>query len=673
MMKTTPSLQLNTVGSREGNRAEPVEIWKARNFIHEHSDEELSLTQVAKAVNISPNYLSEKFKQVTGVNFVEYIARTRFEKARGLLHNPNLRVNEIAFAVGFQSLSQFNRAERPRILLTSVFGPYAQDDEHGSRAINPMELYHNQVTRVQGPFSLRMFHRSWGIMLIQANIEAPCTLLDFPTFDRFLEETRNNRYDIVGITGITPNVRKVETMCRLVREHQPLATIVVGGHVANIANIEDRLEVDHVVRGEGVRWFRRFLGEDENKPIRHPRIYSGLGARTMGIPISEKPGEVAATLIPSVGCPLGCNFCSTSAMFGGKGHFINFYKTGDELFGVMRELERDMKVRSFFVMDENFLLHRKRALRLLELMQEHGKSWSLYVFSSANVLRSYTIEQLVSLGISWVWMGLEGKNSKYTKLSGTDTLSLVRTLQSHGIRVLGSSIIGMEEHTPENIDEAIAHSVSHDTEFHQFMLYTPVPGTALFAEHRAKGTLLDPECRNTADIHGQLKFNFRHPNIPAGMESEFIIRAFTKDFEVNGPSVVRMARTTLQGWKRYHNHPDKRIRSRFIWEARDLAVTYSAALWAARRWFDEQPALRQRIDTVLRDIYRHFGLRARVAAPLAGRYIHRQLQREDERLRAGWTYEPPTFYEKTNQPTADPEEVAVSAGLVAATQPSAAS
>ena len=76
-----------------------------------------------------------------------------------------------------------------------------------------------------------------------------------------------------------------------------------------------------MVRGEGVRWFRRFLGEDENKPIRHPRIYSGLGARTMGIPLGEKPGEVAATLIPSVGCPLGCNFCSTSAMFGGKGHF----------------------------------------------------------------------------------------------------------------------------------------------------------------------------------------------------------------------------------------------------------------------------------------------------------------------------------------------------------------
>ena len=53
-----------------------------------------------------------------------------------------------------------------------------------------MELYHNQVTRAQGPFSLRMFHRSWGMMMIQQNISAPCTVLDFPTRERFEEELR---------------------------------------------------------------------------------------------------------------------------------------------------------------------------------------------------------------------------------------------------------------------------------------------------------------------------------------------------------------------------------------------------------------------------------------------------------------------------------------------------
>jgi AraC-like DNA-binding protein len=94
------------------HRAEPVEIWKARKFIEEHSAKKLSLRRMAKAVSITQNYLSEKFKQVTGANFVEYIARTRFQRPCDLLQNTNLCISEIAFAVGFQSLSQFNRVFR---------------------------------------------------------------------------------------------------------------------------------------------------------------------------------------------------------------------------------------------------------------------------------------------------------------------------------------------------------------------------------------------------------------------------------------------------------------------------------------------------------------------------------------------------------------------------------
>ena len=532
-----------------------------------------------------------------------------------------------------------------RVLLTSVFGPYAQDDEYGSRAINPMELYHNQVTRVQGVFSLRMFHRSWGLMLIQANIAAPCTLLDFPDLERFVAEITTKQYDIVGISAIIPNVQKVRKMCELVREHLPAATIVVGGHVANMPDLDERIDADHIVRGEGVRWMRRFLGEDESRPIEHPRIKSGVGTRIMGVDQSDKPGEIAATLIPSVGCPMGCNFCSTSAMFGGKGKCVHFYETGDELFEVMCGLERDLRVESFFVMDENFLMHRKRALRLLELMSEHNKSWALYVFSSANVLRSYTLEQLVGLGIFWVWMGLEGKDSQYGKLSGTDTHELVRTLQSHGIRVLGSSIIGLEDHTPENIDAAIDYAVSHDTDFHQFMLYTPIPGTPLHAEHKAAGTLLDHSDICEADTHGQYRFNYRHAHIPPGQETELLLRAFERDFAVNGPSLIRLTRTMLQGWRRYKRHPDRRIRQRYAWDTRGLATMYAGALWATRDWYRDDDALSAKITQILRDIYREFGLKARLAAPLVGRYLRFTMAREARRLRQGWTYEPPTFCE----------------------------
>ena len=92
-------------------------------------------------------------------------------------------------------------------------------------------------------------------------------------------------------------------------------------------------------------------------------------------------------------------------MFGGKGKYVHFYKTGDELFDIMCQLTEEMGIWSFVVMDENFLLYRRRALRLLELMQEHEKSWALYIFSSASVLKTYTAEQLVGLGISWIWIG----------------------------------------------------------------------------------------------------------------------------------------------------------------------------------------------------------------------------------------------------------------------------
>jgi len=531
----------------------------------------------------------------------------------------------------------------PRILFASVFGPYARDDEFGSRAINPMELYHNQVTRLQGPFSIRMFHRSWGLMLIRENISAPSAILDFPTRERFIEELKNESYDIVAISAIPPNFLKAREMCRLVRELQPRAKIIVGGHISGMPRIEERLDADHVVRGEGVRWFREFLGEDVDAPIRHPRILSGVGTRTMGLDLVEKPGYVAATLIPSVGCPMGCNFCSTSAVFGGKGKFINFYETGDELFEVMTGLERDLKVQSFFVMDENFLLHKKRALRLLELMEKHGKSWSLYVFSSANVIQSYTMDQLVRLGISWVWMGLEGKKSQYHKLAGADTHELVRELQSHGISILGSTIIGLEEHTPENLDAAIEHAVSHNTEFHQFMLYTPVAGTPLFEEHRANGTLVDPECEDPSDIHGQLRFAHRHEHIPPGDETGFLLKAFARDFEANGPSIMRMARATLRGWKKFSKHPDMRVRARFLREAGTLPHQYSAVLWATRKWYPKGSPIHREADSILRDLNKHFGFSSRLVASLGGRWVFRALKKEMTRESG----EPPTFYERS--------------------------
>lgn len=532
-----------------------------------------------------------------------------------------------------------------RVLLASVFGPYAQDDGYGSRTINPMELYHNQVTRVQAGFSFRTFNRSWGLMLIQANLQAPCAVLDFPTKDRFVEELKTRSYDVIGISSIMTNLLKVRHMCKLIRKHQPQATIVVGGHIASLPELSKYADADYIVRGDGVRWMRRFLGEDDTMPIKHPVVPGNIGSQIMGVALRDLPGDKCATLIPAVGCPIGCNFCSTSAMFGGKGKFVQYYRSGHDLFEIMCGLESALQVQSFFVMDENFLLDKKRALQLLELIERFNKPWSLYVFSSANVLQQYSMEQLVALGVSWVWLGLEGKDSQYTKLAGTDTLQLVRLLHEHGIRVLGSSIIGLKEHTPENIDDVIEHAVSHQTEFHQFMLYTPIPGTALYSELESEDSLKGLAEVAIGDIHGQLAFNYRHPNIPEGQESEFLLRAFRRDFDENGPSVVRIIRTVLRSWKKYRHHPNPRIQARFAHEASNLPDRYAGVLWATKEWYRDNPRLVHQIDDLLQELYVECGERSRLAAPITGRRMYRSLCQQDQRLRAGWTYEPPCFYE----------------------------
>jgi hypothetical protein len=531
--------------------------------------------------------------------------------------------------------------------LSSVFGPYAQDDDFGSRSINPMELYHNQVTRMQNEFSIRMFHRSWGLMMIQQNLTAPSTLLDFPTREQFAEELSRGNYDIVGISGIIVNVGKVREMCRMVRELSPRSTIVVGGHVTAIPGIEGMIDADHIVRGEGISWMRSFLGQDPEAPIQHPDIVSGFGHRIMGMRLPAMFRAPAATLIPSVGCPMGCNFCTTSAFFGGKGKFTNFFETGDQLYEVMCGMEERLKVQSFFVMDENFLLQKRRALELLRRMEEGGKSWDLYVFSSANAIRKYSMDELVRLGVAWMWLGLESPQSGYAKLSGSDTRTLCRELQQNGIKLLGSTIIGLEHHTPDNINEEIDFAISHSTDFHQFMLYTPVPGTPLYKQIEAEGRLLDVDL---ADIHGQHKFNFAHAAISRDASKQYLDEAFRRDFETNGPSLFRICRTTLEGWRRHRNHPDPRVRARFARELGTLRHTWTGILWAMEWQLRRSNA---RVSSSIRELRSDIlsecgGLGARLTSAVVGPLMLWSARMERVRLKRGVTYEPPMIVQHWN-------------------------
>jgi AraC-like DNA-binding protein/ligand-binding sensor protein len=105
------SLMANQIVMQEQDAELPL-VRRARAYILANQGDPIDLAKVAQAMHVSTFYFCKLFKKGTGVTFTEYLGRVRVEKARNLLLNPYLRISEIAYDVGFQSLTHFNRIFR---------------------------------------------------------------------------------------------------------------------------------------------------------------------------------------------------------------------------------------------------------------------------------------------------------------------------------------------------------------------------------------------------------------------------------------------------------------------------------------------------------------------------------------------------------------------------------
>lgn len=486
-----------------------------------------------------------------------------------------------------------------RLLLTSVFGPYGVDDEYG-RKRNRMELFHNQITREQGIASLRFFHRSYGLYFIAENLQSPCTVLDFPSRDRFIAELKRQRYDAVGISFITPNYIKAKEMARLVREIQPEAEIVLGGHGAAIEGVETLIDCDYVARGEGISWWRQHLGEPE-QPFKHPSLPVTEYRQIFGIPVPKQWYSSGAILVPGLGCVNGCSFCSTSHFFG-KSYFC-FLKTGAEAYQEICRISEEMKCLDFQIMDENFLKDTQRALELMECVQRGGKPFTFSVFSSAEAIEAFGIENMVRMGITYVWIGAESKADIYAKNQGRDIPGIIRKMRDHGIAVVVSGILFLEHHTPENIQEDIDYLIGLEGVFTQFMMLTAMPVTGLYEKYKQAG-LLDFDLPYE-DWHGQEKLNFRHPKFKQEDTCRILDLAFQQEFDRLSSSMYRLLETNLRGYRTLAQYKDpwmKVRREQAASRAKTMRILFPAMLKHSHNELE-----RQRVQTLEAEYNREFG------------------------------------------------------------------
>jgi len=107
-----------------------------------------------------------------------------------------------------------------------------------------------------------------------------------------------------------------------------------------------------------------------------------------------------------------------------------------------------------------------------------------------------------------------------------------------------------------------------------------------------------------------------------------------------------MIRVLLNGWRMYRDDPRPRVRKRVAWESLPLKSMYAGAVWAMRKWYQNDARLREKADRLLQDICDSFGWKTRIAARPLGWFAWFMMKREEVRLAAGWNYEPRSFLEK---------------------------
>lgn len=448
---------------------------------------------------------------------------------------------------------------KPRVLLTSVIRPFGGPGEGDSVGA---ELFHAQVTRAQGAFSLRQVIRVWALDYLAENIAAPAVVLHYPSRRELVKELKTGAYTHVGINFVVATFHKVREMVGLIRRHAPDAKVILGGYGTVLPDAVLSPYADSICREEGVGFMRKLLGEPLDRPLRHPHApipsVQVIGARSPNV-----VGHVTAGL----GCPNGCDFCCTSHFF--KRRYERFAGTGRDIYEALmatraRARADGATMKSYILIDEDFFLHHQRARQFLDCVREGGEPLSIMGFGSIRGLSKFTAREIAEMGFTLVWNAFEGTDAGYGKQKGKPINELYRDLKSVGCGQLTSMIIGFPYQDEAQMRREFEQLMALEPGMVQCLIYFAFPGTPFHEQVISEGRYLD-EFKRSPDLRRWDGFamHFEHPKIKDPKVVERIQREFYReDFRRLGPTPLRLARVWLTGYENLRDDPNPLLRAR---------------------------------------------------------------------------------------------------------------
>jgi haloalkane dehalogenase len=346
-------------------------------------------------------------------------------------------------------------------------------------------------------------------------------------------------------------------------------------------------------------------------PYKQPLLVSWL--KIFGWKVSAT-GQIFAGL----GCPNGCDFCCTSHFFSRK--HIRLLPEGKDIYAVAeRYLDLNPEL-VLLIIDEDFLLNKKRAMEFRDCVKKGGKTLSIFAFSSVKALSQYTVEEILEMGIDGFWIGYEGTRSGYSKQQGRPIEDIITEFRAHGITILTSMIVGFDYQNPAVVAQELDGLMKLKPALAQFLIYGPVPGTP-FHERVIKENLLQETYTKDTDLFYRRGDGFatmiKHPTLSPEAIEDLQRWCFKEDFQRLGPSIFRTLEARLLGYQKLKDSPNPWLRRKAEFYAKELRVAYPVFLAgrllgpnaAVRRWIGDlekrihaelgAPALLERLRSVL--------------------------------------------------------------------------
>jgi hypothetical protein len=274
----------------------------------------------------------------------------------------------------------------------------------------------------------------------------------------------------------------------------------------------------------------------------------------------------------------------------------------------------------FLIIDEDFLLNKKRAMAFRDCVLKGGKTLSIFVFSSVKAISQYTVEEILEMGIDGFWIGYEGTRSNYAKQQGRPIEEILTEFREHGITILTSMIVGFDYQTPEVVAQEFDGLMKLKPALGQYLIYGPPPGTPFYERVMRENLMHEKYVQDPTLMYRRadgFTTMIKHPTLSPEEIEGLQQWCFDQDFQRLGPSIFRALESRFLGYQKLKDSPNPRLRAKAEVYAKHLREASPVFLAggllgpnrAVRRWIGEleqriyaelgRPGLAKRFQSVL--------------------------------------------------------------------------